>query len=225
MANSMCPVGWAEGAVMASVDPGSSDGNRKSIFGNRKILSSSEGLYLFFGFPNASFWGMGFCTKRVENTTNVQTINWPKGSYCIFRANQICPNGFSGTGSLVANTATYYHELHFTTNMCIGTVPDHSSPTKWKLMLQYCCRDDGPVNKPLILPTEALLVLLPIGKICQQVHGMSVNLTYVSGMETAKSAGWFEIVKGTSPSPFSFRWTVDSRIFMSHVIYLCEYYV
>lgn len=109
-----------------------------------------------------------FCSKIVEFDEN--SLDWPAGAYCLFKKGD-CPNGFD-TGSYYVDDEFFFNRDSFT-----GVLPDgeYSSKTKY----QFCCRDDGSVNKPIFVPTERPFLLMPLGPACQNVDGMNSTLHWL----------------------------------------------
>ncbi|XP_055351338.1 uncharacterized protein LOC129597712 [Paramacrobiotus metropolitanus] len=182
MANTGCPEGyWADGSrYHDTVDR----------FPNNQWSAQFDTL------TSSSFWSnnlnLQFCTKLIDFDEN--SLDWPQGAYCFFKKGE-CPAGF--------DLGSYYvdDEFFFNRNSYSGTLPDGEYYRKTKYF--FCCRDDGALNKPMILPTQKPFFLFPVGPACQTVNGMTSSLHWLKIHTMWK--GWTTM---TGKHPFA---TADTK--------------
>ncbi|XP_061187997.1 uncharacterized protein LOC133196067 [Saccostrea echinata] len=125
------------------------------------------------GLHNATILNMFYCGL----TSSGDSSNpWPRGSYCIAQVSNNCPSGFSSvtiTYSLYPReqylSTTYDQSLEFS-----GNIPKLEATSGQSYKMYYCCRSDGNVDKPIILPHQESFYLYPEHrtKKCQKVLGM-----------------------------------------------------
>ncbi|XP_041364439.1 uncharacterized protein LOC121379853 [Gigantopelta aegis] len=119
-----------------------------------------------------------FCVHREVNDTALLPVYqtyFEQGRYCIMAYNGSCPKGFKEGMVMMAD------ENKNGTNHTWGTLPDGFYNDLVTGML-FCCRDDGDIDKPIILPTRhpfALFMAANESK-CQEVRGMNYKIEYFS---------------------------------------------
>ncbi|XP_069113150.1 uncharacterized protein [Argopecten irradians] len=93
---------------------------------------------------------------------------WDPGRYCIMRLNDKCPNGFK-QGYVEMDDLNGYESLSYVK----GVVPD--GEYKKNTGFYFCCRSDGDIDVPIVLPKEKPFALFMADKAddCQTVRGMS----------------------------------------------------
>ncbi|XP_078571562.1 uncharacterized protein LOC144859147 [Branchiostoma floridae x Branchiostoma japonicum] len=92
--------------------------------------------------------------------------DWPSGNYCIFKKGN-CPGGFQ-SGWLF-----WDDEDDDNKNSVGGELPDGNYDRD--TMIRYCCRSDGNVDTPIVLPNRKPFYLFRFKGGCQQVKHMSVR--------------------------------------------------
>ena len=105
-----------------------------------------------------------YCVKTESGTS---VFSWPKGQYCIAKKNN-CPSGFRH-GSIY-----WDDDDDSNSNRRYGELPDgrYGRDT----LIEYCCRTDGSVDTPIILPTNQPFTLFPYqSENCQRVSGMKAE--------------------------------------------------
>ncbi|XP_074643369.1 uncharacterized protein LOC141900388 [Tubulanus polymorphus] len=127
-----------------------------------------------------------FCVKTITYYSTVQ-YTWPRGQYCILKKGISCPIGFN------ESTVKWKDALVNSRNSIGGILPEGVYNTN-STDISYCCRNDGDVNKPIVLPNEHPFYLLARAQIerCQQVYGMHL---------TTETLGW-----GTDNSNYAFQY-------------------
>ncbi|GFR62358.1 MACPF domain-containing protein 2 [Elysia marginata] len=103
------------------------------------------------------FLYMHFCVSLNRNPVN---LRWPAGAYCINMAGSGCPAGFDSGYIDVDEEDDNFAGRH------AGVLP---------VMLYYCCRNDGPADKAIILPNAKPFYLYRFGGQCQNVYNMEVT--------------------------------------------------
>ncbi|XP_062572339.1 uncharacterized protein LOC134234308 [Saccostrea cucullata] len=98
---------------------------------------------------------------------------WDAGKYCIFRKSGQCPNGFQE--GFVGMDDLNGLEFMQTVN---GSVPDGNYDEDTGFF--FCCRFDGDIETPIILPkNEPFVLFMANGSTdCQSVRGMRHSLEY-----------------------------------------------
>ncbi|XP_071106480.1 uncharacterized protein [Haliotis cracherodii] len=100
---------------------------------------------------------------------------WEAGRYCILRFNGTCPDGFE-EGFVEMNN----HECN-ATNVTVGVLPD-GNYTCTTTRMEFCCRYDGEIERPIVLPAKHQFVLFMANNEseCQQVRGMNHKIQFWS---------------------------------------------
>ncbi|XP_074642218.1 uncharacterized protein LOC141899685 [Tubulanus polymorphus] len=116
-----------------------------------------------------------FCVKTISYYDMV-AYTWPKGQYCIVKNGISCPIGFE------ESSVKWKDAVVNSRNSIGGILPDGEYNTS-STVIGYCCRNDGDVNKPIVLPNKHPFYLLARAGIerCQQVYGMEL---------TTEKLGW-----------------------------------
>ena len=143
-----------------------------------------------------------YCTKTFSGTSE---FTWPRGKYCIARYGGSCPSGFYGG---------YIHwdnEDSNNINAKQDPIPDGNYDCNTRIY--YCCRSDGNVNKPMLLPPKKVFALYRFGGTCQKVLGMRdpVQLLVHFDDEDSRNAN---SCSGNRP---------DGPCNRNHELYLCYY--
>ncbi|XP_074641272.1 uncharacterized protein LOC141899021 [Tubulanus polymorphus] len=128
-------------------------------------MTWSTSIHWKTGNYAAKYANQTFCMKAESSRTKF--CRWPIGSYCIFRKDGICPDGLQ-EGTIKFDDSDTNSPLPFA-----GAVPDGILAPKLNTRLWYCCRNDGDINQPIVLPTDVPFYLFqkdPRG--CQSVDGM-----------------------------------------------------
>ncbi|XP_055354162.1 uncharacterized protein LOC129599847 [Paramacrobiotus metropolitanus] len=232
-----CPKDWASGYRnltlymprhhAASHAPG---GYMENPYGWVGLMSSGYGF--------CSIWMASFCTKRTERAQNGGPAYWQRGSYCVFRKGGTCPSSFPGVGNMSVS-----YKVHVTgvitatqpfSHKTSGNTPDGTFTTA-STHLNFCCRDDGPTNTPLYLPSDSPFTLLPIGKVCQEVSGMTARLkslttshqsiiVWVPTPNTERVIPTvITFVTFSQPAPYSETSNTIGENTLEQTIYFCEY--
>jgi len=123
---------------------------------------------------------MKFCTKEHPYPTEYD-IYWPRGDYCIFQYDSMCPYPFKyGAVRLHGPSAS-------STAGVVPTGTYGSSTTE----LRFCCRNDTVYTQKMFLPNHQPFFLLRFQHGCQQVVGMAAtdqSLTFYNDVSSAGSA-------------------------------------
>ena len=110
-----------------------------------------------------------FCTKN--STTSDSGTKWPPGSYCIAKYGP-CPDGFQ-EGSIFWDDQDSSNR-----NARGGNMPDGKYDTDTRI--DYCCRNDAPSSKRIILPYVMPFYLIRQSSSgCQRVRYMTVTEEYL----------------------------------------------
>ncbi|XP_035688654.1 uncharacterized protein LOC118424220 [Branchiostoma floridae] len=121
--------------------------------------------------PGIHFDG-NLCKNNMKQKFCMKTKNeegdgdWPSGNYCIFKKGN-CPGGFQ-SGWLF-----WDDEDDDNKNSVGGELPDGNYDRD--TMIRYCCRSDGNVDTPIVLPNRKPFYLFRFKGGCQQVKHMSVR--------------------------------------------------
>ena len=109
-----------------------------------------------------------YCTILSSNSNK----QWPNGSYCIAKYGASCPLGF--TEGIV-----FWDDENFESfTESSGVVPRGKYDCDTRI--HYCCRSDGSIDTPIVLPTAKPFILLrQSADGCQQVQGMNVTVEWV----------------------------------------------
>lgn len=97
---------------------------------------------------------------------------WPSGAYCINRAGNVCPNGFS------SGYVSWLDETTGSQASASGKLPDGTYTTN-QTTIDYCCRNDGAHETPVFLPRSRPFYLYRYNGTCQQVTGMQAAAEYI----------------------------------------------
>ena len=89
----------------------------------------------------AEISGPNYCTKAFSGTSE---FTWPRGKYCIARYGGSCPSGFYG------GHIHWDDEDSGNINGKQDPIPDGNYDRNTRIY--YCCRGDGDVNEPMLLP-------------------------------------------------------------------------
>ncbi|XP_022296255.1 uncharacterized protein LOC111106032 [Crassostrea virginica] len=147
--NAGCPSGWLEGWRYQDNE----DHN------NKNKMSYGHHFYGSFG-RNLKFY---YCTRNPNEFSGRRY--WPSGNYCILKQGISCPTGFQ-TGSVY-----WDDEDRNNKNSYGGVLP--SGEFGRNTRINYCCREDGPYNNTIQLPTTQPFYLLRFTSPCQMVQGMN----------------------------------------------------
>ena len=112
------------------------------------------------------------CIRYCSYTSSSGSVQWPSGSYCIARQGATCPSGFS-------DGSVYWDDQdHSNFNSVSGVAP--SGEYGCETLIYFCCRSDGPITTPIVLPTARPFYLWRQSAAgCQQVQNMNVTLEWV----------------------------------------------
>ncbi|XP_071497374.1 uncharacterized protein [Diadema antillarum] len=131
-----------------------------------------------------------FCVKEVSEIEADTVWEFGKGSYCIYKKGD-CPEGFSFSYIKFDDDDTNNG------NTRTGTLPDgdfdHNSS------FYYCCRKDGDVKQPIVLPVDKPFYLLANTANCQKVLGMNATAEFIA-VNTENYDNW-DSVSGLHPYP------------------------
>lgn len=128
----------------------------------------SPGLHLSGQFGNDT--RVDYCSFTVSSANR----DWPQGSYCMPRYSSACPSGFS-TGFIFWDDED---EANSNSISGPGVVP--SGKFGCSTLVDYCCRSDGAIATPIVLPTATPFYLLQQSVDgCQQVAGANVTREWV----------------------------------------------
>ncbi|OWF50336.1 uncharacterized protein LOC110450530 [Mizuhopecten yessoensis] len=128
-------------------------------------------LFNLHGNYTKKYFEHTFCSHvgMIDNTLipRYQTY-WDPGHYCIMRLHGKCPNGFKD-GYIEMDDLNGFEALSNTK----GTVPDGEYHRNTGFY--FCCRSDGDLDVPIVLPKELPFSLFMASKAddCQTVRGMS----------------------------------------------------
>ena len=136
----------------------------------RNANSQSSVLHLQYSFNFGARFEFDF-TEYCTFTTSSGCGVWPRGSYCILKYGNRCPFGFQ-EGNIY-----WDDEDSNNANFRAGAVPAGNYGRDTRIF--YCCRSDGDINVPIVLPTERPFFLMRQSAAgCQLVAGMSVSLEW-----------------------------------------------
>ncbi|XP_062588052.1 uncharacterized protein LOC134249721 [Saccostrea cucullata] len=125
------------------------------------------------GQHNATFLNMLYCGL---NSSSDSSNPWPQGSYCIAQVSNNCPPGFySGTITYSLYPREQYLSTIYDQSLKFsGNIPKLEATAGQFYKMYYCCRNDGNVDQPIILPHQEPFYLYPEHrtKKCQKVLGM-----------------------------------------------------
>ncbi|KAJ8303134.1 hypothetical protein KUTeg_019530 [Tegillarca granosa] len=163
---------------------------------NSSVLHFGDGenfvsdIFDLYGNYTEMYFEHFFCTHiepEEEDLTFIPRYQtyWDQGQYCILRKNSNCPEGFeSGVVKFDDRTRGVPYDL--------TTYPDWLPDGFYMgdTVLTFCCRSDGKVEEPIILPKEHPFVLFMVSgsNECQEVRGMSYELEYFY-FDNAEAAG------------------------------------
>lgn len=156
-----------------------SEGHR-GHFGNGHNYKSYD--FDAYGEYEQVYFIQHFCIRQQVDDLSImpryQTY-WEPGKYCIFRKKDVCPERFR-PGLITMDDLDVTEELS-TAN---GTLPDgiYSHDTSF----YFCCRDDGKLDVPIVLPKERPFILFVDSSAdkCQEVRGMSHTLEFFAFDDT-----------------------------------------
>ncbi|XP_012944012.1 uncharacterized protein LOC106013285 [Aplysia californica] len=122
-----------------------------------------------FGSSNSKlFMYQHFCVKANVGIWS----DWPSGTYCINRYNDVCPDAFShGYIQLDDEDVDRASQVN-------GIVPDIAVNGSL-YRVSYCCRSDSPPGVAISLPTKDPFYLYRYKGVCQKVIGMTVSQQYM----------------------------------------------
>lgn len=106
-----------------------------------------------------------FCIK---SETRSLGPSWPRGSYCINKKRK-CPSGFK------EGYIRWDEEDDNILETVEGELPDGEFNNTDNTSIEYCCRQDGPADVSMYLPSSDPFYLYRYGGKCQQVYGMNVT--------------------------------------------------
>ena len=109
-----------------------------------------------------------YCTFTIPSNNNA---SWPSGSYCVGRYGASCPQGFT-------EGVVFWDDDNEGSNIVSGAIPygKYECDTR----IHYCCRSDGSIDTPIVLPTAKPFSLLrQSADGCQQVQGMNVTVEWL----------------------------------------------
>ena len=114
----------------------------------------------------------GITTYYCSFTYPSNNTQWPHGSYCIGRYGPSCPDGFT------EGVVFWDDENYYSYSITGRVVP--SGKYDCDTRIYYCCRSDGSIDTPIVLPTAKPFYLLRQSVDgCQQVQGMNVTMEWV----------------------------------------------
>ncbi|KAK3101428.1 hypothetical protein FSP39_003507 [Pinctada imbricata] len=150
-----CPKGFYHGSL---VHPTTYfDDAKTSVTSNGNVEYGEE----YDVNMNVSF---GFCTKRFTAYDGVSP-SWPKGSYCIYKSSEVCPEDF------VYGNICYVESLQ--AKDLKGDIPDGNFSSSY-IIYEFCCRKDPDVDisTSLSLPNDTPFILFQSQDGCHPVEGM-----------------------------------------------------
>ena len=108
-------------------------------------------MSLIQGEFHSSSIKMCYCNKAQPDTS---IFHWPKGSYCIARQGDTCPEPEFSSGYIYwddedKDNSNYVENLN--------GLPDGSYDTSTKIY--FCCRQDGETDEQIVLPSEKDFIL------------------------------------------------------------------
>lgn len=156
--NSRCPQGWSAGSRTQAVGKNTdlSDGITRRI--KSKVQTETITLY--------------YCVKN-EDSNNLG-FEWPEGTYCIAQKGGLCPDGFE-SGSITWDDRVFFRSNR---NKDWGILPE-GEYEKSTTQISYCCRSDGDVSSPMLLPINEPFVLYRYYTECQKVNGTQVTEDFI----------------------------------------------
>jgi len=178
MPQSGCPNAeftWQEGSRTQKTEQGSYGSYKIHLAGIREIQSD--------------IIMQNFCIKT--SFPPYGDYSWSEGQYCIFKKDS-CPPLFE-EGSIYWDDAAPF--FGGTVQTFSGVLPEGTYDRNTKIF--YCCRNDGPTNKPLHLPNSSPFYLFKMGLSCQEVAGMRVSEEFVYWSD--ESTLNFDAMWGTYP--------------------------
>jgi len=111
-----------------------------------------------------------FCMKVNHKAGSGQ---WPAGDYCIHKKSKKCPSKQFKTG-----TIRWDDENDNNANTKTGAMPN-GLYTQEYTQLEFCCRNDGDVKTPMLLPAFSPFYLYSFSGKCQKVGWMSMEVEEV----------------------------------------------
>ena len=128
---------------------------------NANGLSTSWPVYLSGTFNRDTL--MHYCTYSSADSNQ----QWPSGSYCLAKYTDSCPSGFT-EGSIY-----WDDEDTSNANSVSGFLPTGTYGRDTKIY--YCCRNDGSIYTPMVLPAEVQFFLYQYdSRGCQRVAGTAM---------------------------------------------------
>ncbi|XP_060084174.1 uncharacterized protein LOC132563432 [Ylistrum balloti] len=143
-------------------------GSRFHMGDGQNFVSTPFNLH---GNYTKKFFEHRFCSHvGMSDTTLIPRYQtyWDPGRYCIMRLNGNCPEGFH-EGYVEMDDLNGFELLNYVN----GTVPDGKYKTNTGF--DFCCRTDGDIDTPIILPKELPFALFMASEAddCQTVRGMT----------------------------------------------------
>ncbi|XP_071798842.1 uncharacterized protein [Asterias amurensis] len=108
-----------------------------------------------------------FCVKT-DYQTSALDPEWEKGNYCIMKKGEHCPNKGFNEGWIKWDDQNLFNK-----NKHGGVMPEGVYDRNTKIY--FCCREDGDVTTPIVLPSEEPFFLFRKHNTCQRVLGMKVH--------------------------------------------------
>ena len=141
-----CPAGFVHGCRYQDNE----DWRNSNTFSNTMFLKGEFSTNL----------EVCYCLRQ----TSVSSYSWPPGRYCVNEYNS-CPTGF------LSGQLKWDDENIMNLNSREGVLP--TGQYNHDTVMRYCCRNDGNVNTPIVLPTSKPFVLyMHSRRGCQKVRGM-----------------------------------------------------
>lgn len=186
-----CPSGWSSGwRYQDNEDDDNENHARPSNINSYIKLNLDRNIKTYY------------CTKTISGNSG---FTWPRGRYCIAQYGESCPSGFfSGYRHWDDEDSNNENSLQL-------PVPDGNYDRNTRI--NYCCRSDGDVNKPILLPTRRSFILYRYGGTCQKVLGMNNPVELFIHFDDEDSNNE-NSCSGNRP---------DGRCDRNHEIYFCYY--
>ncbi|XP_056000759.1 uncharacterized protein LOC125676191 [Ostrea edulis] len=137
-----------------------------------------QGMHLK-GLQKSSVFKMSYCGRNLSSSPSEDP--WPKGSYCIAQVSNQCPAGFSSGYISYSLYSRHYPQPVIHQVGISGGVPKYQISPGRNYMVYYCCRNDGSIDQPIILPYQEPFYLYPDQRTrkCQKVFGMRYSDEWV----------------------------------------------
>ena len=165
-----------------------------------------------------------YCVKNFERNPSEAKFEWPKGSYCIARKGADPPKKYTKLSSGARSCPDNFNGGSITWNDHKSKILRKSLNKKWSILpdgiydknthIEYCCRSDGSVSDPMLLPDMDPFVLYRYGGKCQKVDGATVNEHFIKFDDTSVLRS-HSACAGNHPD--------DANCNGDHKIYLCAY--